>query len=161
MDVELAPQRAHTHTHTMTARNGRKRQRCNDKVEVEVEIAPVREMVYGPPHMLHYAVRWNNAAAVASILAADDGELLDSYDTNGMTPVMTAAFWNSSVEIVKMLCTVPVDMLLSSSWGETALHLAIRRASPEVQAYMAVATQKAIDEFEEWCVANGVEPRSS
>lgn len=99
--------------------------------------------------MLHHAVRWNNVEKVAQVLADDDGELIDAMDLNGMTALMTAAVWNSSLEIVQLLCKHGADTFYCSR-GQTTLDIAKTYASLGVQNCIADACRQDAIQLEQW-----------
>lgn len=114
-----------------------------------------QQWIDSPGFALHHAVRWNDAAAVAAILATDDGELIDTMDSNGMTALMTAAVWNSSLEIVKLLCKYGADTFYCSK-GKTTLYIAVKYASQEVQDCIAEAEQHGLVDLDAWKVSVGL-----
>ena len=83
---------------------------------------------------LHVAAAFNNAAAVSALLhfGADP----DTHDTDGDTPLITAASVGHT-EVVQQLLTT-ADPMRTSSEGDTALHVAAEAGFEDIVSLLIV-----------------------
>lgn len=111
-----------------------------------------RDWVHDPAYVLHNAVILQDAAAVEAMLASADGSaLINSLDSNGLTPLMLAAGWCCDLALVKLFCKNGADtLMINENTGLTALHLAISYASHELEDYLSSETEKDLIRWRAW-----------
>lgn len=68
---------------------------------------------------LHHAVRFHDVPRVKAILVTDGARLINTFDLNGLTPLMTAALFEH-VDMVKLLCDHGAKLRLKNKKGYSA-----------------------------------------
>lgn len=91
---------------------------------------------------LHHAVEMGDVGDVFTILESDEGSLINTNDANGLTPLMIAALYGTSLEIVMMLCEHGAKPLVSTAYWETALQYTLEGSVHNVENNLSPLVDK-------------------
>lgn len=94
------------------------------------------EWINSPGCELHQAVLQGDVAQVSTILRTDAIAVINTLDLNGLTPLMTAALCDSTLEIVKLLCLYGANETLEARNRQTAAEIAFDYSSDVVFDYI-------------------------